>query len=175
MEVNAGCKQQRQLFGKRKKLVDIVQINNNGSSSGSCSAQTNDSTRGYSSRERSSSSNSGVRRQVVFSYLRTKLQVWKNLSNSRRGRTRGQQTKIITAIEKHRTQLTATSWLESEGHGADVERPGAELTFLGPLEDYPPAGAGVALADRKIDLASKALSPQLAGAAVALPYSGIGH
>ena len=68
-----------------------------------------------------------------------------------------------TATEEHRTQLTATSWLEREGHGADVDRPGAEFTVPGPLEDYPAVGAGVAVAGRKIDLASKVLSPYVAG------------
>ena len=39
--------------------------------------------------------------------------------------------------------------------GADGNRPGAELTVFGPLQDYPAAGAGVALEGRKIHPAFK--------------------
>ena len=96
----------------------------------------------------------------------------KNSKNSSRGGRHREQT--TTATEKRRTKLTATSWLEREGHNADIDRPGAEFTVFGALQDFPAAGAGVALAGRKIALASNLLSPSLADAAVAL-YSGIEH
>ena len=67
----------------------------------------------------------------VFSYYKQIWQVWKTLNNSSRGGRHREQT--TTATEKHRAQLTSTSFLEREGHGTDIDRPGATFTVFGPI------------------------------------------
>ena len=52
-------------------------------------------------------------------------------SRLRTGTATTPTTTTLTTTQNHRAQPTATCFLEHEGHGADVDRPGGEFSLRG--------------------------------------------